>query len=693
MKFHAFPEPPLSTIIRMWGGGSHRVLQRISHALLILILLAAPAAAVSPFASSPPSAAPGLSDFDGDGLSDNLQRKLEGARPQDKFKVVVTFTGPADVAAARRAAGAFELRRNFRLIRGFAATMTAAQARALALTPGVFRVEEDFQVSINLESANRDFGTAGARTAYSVDGTGVGICVIDTGADLAHEQLDGGKIAGFIDYINGMTTAYDDNGHGTHVTSIAAGDGVGGPDAATFMGVAPGATIYSAKALDDRGRGDESDVITAIDWCVLQPGIRIISMSLSSSIPSDGSDALSLAVNAAVDAGFAVVVAAGNAGAEPGSVGPPGVALKAITVGAAAEWSAFPAALWHSDGVYLASFSGRGPTLDLRIKPDITAPGVSIFAAEAGTGNGYISFSGTSMATPFTSGTLALALEAEPALTPALLRTVLEATAHDRGAPGKDNDWGAGILDGYLLVSHALGAYGAVPLEFPTHIRVPGSVADLATWSYSFPVVADDLDVPIGATITIAMQKVCLVDILGFCLLEVWTPDLDGRLLDPNGVEIASSGCPVVGSCGLIGRQETLGAMPTVAGDYTIEMTPLEIDSSLPPGGSFVLDLSTGPLAVGAGVGLADSDGDGAPDVYETNTGVFASAIDTGTDPANPDTDGDGLTDGAEVIGGTDPNTPEAGAAIPALSPPGFGLFLFLTLCAAIFRYARRQST
>jgi serine protease AprX len=111
-------------------------------------------------------------------------------------------------------------------------------------------------------------------------------------------------------------------------------------------------------------------------------------MSLTEPGSSDGTDALSQAVNNAVDQkGKVVVVGAGNSGGEPYTIGSPAAAQKAITVGAVAEWSSPPENDNHSDGIYLAPFSSRGPTADGRIKPDIVAPGVSIAAAQAGSGN------------------------------------------------------------------------------------------------------------------------------------------------------------------------------------------------------------------------------------------------------------------------------------------------------------------
>src|SRR3989304_1153740 len=97
------------------------------------------------------------------------------------------------------------------------------------------------------------------------------------------------------------------------------------------------------------------------------------------------------------------VVAAGNS-ADPQTVGSPGAAADAITVGAVAEWSAPPGAADHSDGVYLAYFSSRGPTADGRIKPDVVAPGGTITSAAAGTPAGDVQMSGTPLATPAVSG-------------------------------------------------------------------------------------------------------------------------------------------------------------------------------------------------------------------------------------------------------------------------------------------------
>ncbi|HSV34366.1 MAG TPA: S8 family serine peptidase [Ramlibacter sp.] len=537
-----------------------------------------------------------LIDRDGDRISDGLQATIGSARAGDLLRVIVTYSGPGNAAAARQAVGFFVLHHEFKIINGFSATMTAAQIRALAQRAGVFRIEEDFPVSAKLDAARSDFGADAARTSFGVSGAGIKGCIVDTGVDPSHEQLNNVPIPFFdATNLNYLGAAYDDNGHGTHVASIAFGDGTGGSGADKYKGVAPGVSIHAAKVLDQAGSGLESQVIAGIDWCVAQ-GAHIISMSLGSDAPSDGSDALSQAANAAVANGRVVVAAAGNSGDEPGTVGSPGAAALVITVAACAERSAPAGSPNHSDGMYLTHFSSRGPTLDNRVKPDVCAPGHSITAAKAGTVGGYVTYSGTSMATPFVAGMVALALQGHP-MSPAQVRQNLESTAQDRGPDGKDNDWGAGLVDAYAYVAKTRGISGYVPTAFPAHQRISASVANHGLWTYPFSIGPADLGIPIGATITIDGQAKCTLPLLGTCFAAQWDPDLEARLIAPNGVLLADSTCLADDECGGIGRQETLHAMPTVAGTYTIQVYPAEDSGNLGKGGSFFLDLSTGPLA------------------------------------------------------------------------------------------------
>ncbi|MFB3151733.1 MAG: S8 family serine peptidase, partial [Alphaproteobacteria bacterium] len=329
----------------------HSIALVISFSFVLALPLWASAAPLEEESFAPPGGSeaptgppagppPGLADRDGDGLSDDFQAKLATARPGDRFDVVVTFSGPGNAASAQAAVGRFRVFRQFSLIRGFAATMTAAQAEALAGAPGVFRVEEDFEVTVTLDGANSDFGAEPARLDYGVSGAGFGVCVVDTGVDPNHEQTDNGKVVDFYDAINAQVVAYDDHGHGTHVASIIAGDGLGGGNAPTYKGVAPGAEIYAAKVLNSAGSGTQSQVIAGIEWCAGLLDVDIISMSIGTTTPSDGNDAMSQAVNSAVtNHGKIVVVAAGNSGPGPQSVGTPGAAEQAITVAAAANWS------------------------------------------------------------------------------------------------------------------------------------------------------------------------------------------------------------------------------------------------------------------------------------------------------------------------------------------------------------------
>jgi subtilisin family serine protease len=201
-----------------------------------------------------------------------------------------------------------------------------------------------------------------------------------------------------------------------------------------FRGVAPGATLWNLKVLNRYGWGYWDWIIAGIEYAAYGPDktpntgdeADIISMSLGSSWPSDGTDPVSLACDAAADAGRVVVVAAGNSW-NYFRIGTPAASRKAITVGALDKYD------------NIAWFSSRGPTVDFRIKPDLVAPGVDIIAARSSTGwfspipenSYYTQLSGTSMATPHVSGVVALLLQARAPLFKKLPVSLVATVAKD----------------------------------------------------------------------------------------------------------------------------------------------------------------------------------------------------------------------------------------------------------------------
>jgi len=261
---------------------------------------------------------------------------------------------------------------------------------------------------------------------YSINGSGVKIAILDTGIDKHHPDLDDlddnpatndSKVIAEESFTNEDHT-WDGFGHGTHCASIAAGTGQA--SSYKFIGVAPGAYLLNGKVLTDAGWGYESWIISGVEWAV-NKGAHVISMSLGSDVNGDGTDPLSMAIDWATDQGVVVVVAAGNAGlGGMFTVGIPGVARKAITVCATTKTDV------------VADFSSQGLTADLRLKPDVCAPGVSIIAARAnGTSMGtpidnyYTMASGTSMATPHVAGAAALIIQAHPDWGPIMVKSAL----------------------------------------------------------------------------------------------------------------------------------------------------------------------------------------------------------------------------------------------------------------------------
>lgn len=305
-------------------------------------------------------------------------------------------------------------------------------------------------------------------------GKGKTICVIDTGI-YPHEDF-GKRIIDFKDIVNGKDgQPYDDNGHGTHCASDAAGDGKA--SGGKYVGPAFEANLVGVKVLDGGGSGSFSDVIKGIQYAVDKRkafekgesgGIKIdtISMSLGAWASKPwNKDPVALAVEEAVKAGIAVFVAAGNSGPGKGTIGTPAIAPKVFTVGAMDDKGTVDRA---DDDI--ASFSSRGPTIDKLVKPNAITPGVNIMAAlspgseldRAGVpktpDNKYASISGTSMATPIMAGIGTLILQANPDLSPGELTDVINKTAVPLSAhPNYDeNTIGKGMAEPAKAIELAL---------------------------------------------------------------------------------------------------------------------------------------------------------------------------------------------------------------------------------------------
>ncbi|AXE88211.1 S8 family serine peptidase [Streptomyces sp. Go-475] len=272
---------------------------------------------------------------------------------------------------------------------------------------GIAHVWLDGVRKASLDKSVPQIGTPKAWSA-GYDGKGVKIAVLDTGVDATHDDLKG-QVVGAKNFTT-SPDATDKVGHGTHVASIAAGTGK--KSGGKYKGVAPGAKILNGKVLDDGGFGSDSEILAGMEWAAAE-GADVINMSLGGG-DTPAIDALEAGVNKlSAEKGVLFAIAAGNEGDfGEQTIGSPGSAAAALTVGAV------------DDKDKLADFSSRGPGMDGALKPDVTAPGVDITAASA-PGNqiaqevgekpaGYMTISGTSMATPHVAGAAAILKQQHP---------------------------------------------------------------------------------------------------------------------------------------------------------------------------------------------------------------------------------------------------------------------------------------
>ena len=300
--------------------------------------------------------------------------------------------------------------------------------------------------------------TVGADLAWraGLDGTGVGVAVIDSGI-ANHPDLQAAGVSRVVYQENFIDNESGDSfGHGTHVAGIVGGNGnasTGGAYKRTFKGIAPGVSLIDLRVLDKNGMSSDSVVIAALDRVIQlrkRYNIRVVNLSLGRQITeSYQTDPLCKAVEQVWRSGVVVVIAAGNDGRRGySSILAPGNSPSAITVGAMKTMTT----VTRTDD-NIASYSSKGPSaLDLVSKPDLVAPGnltisllapgstlanafpgnvvaTSDYSAQTGMSSAYFRLSGTSMATPVVSGTAALLIQKDPSLSPDTVKARLMKTA------------------------------------------------------------------------------------------------------------------------------------------------------------------------------------------------------------------------------------------------------------------------
>ena len=421
------------------------------------------------------AAASGEAQSGGPVVDPVLKETLTGARSDDQIRAILTYDRRPTATQVQSARLIGVAVHRFDVLPMLGVMGMRSQIERLLSLGGVVSVYADRELDYLLHESVRTIGANRVRTELGYNGNGVGVAVIDSGVDGTNRDVkypgrlvQNVKIVG-DSFFTGRNVVLEDqkntdtsSGHGIHVAGTVGGSGANSDG--YYTGVAPGSDLVGI------GAGDSLLVLYALegfDYALENQrkyDIRVISNSWGTNGKFRENDPINRASKIAHDRGMTVVFAAGNEGPGNDTLNPYSVAPWVIGVAAG-----------RKDGRTLAGFSSRGvPGSDL-YHPTVTAPGVNIVSARASTGATinalnaaddatyiprkewlpyYTTASGTSMATPHVSGTVALMEQANPTLGPDVIKRIAVNTADPM--PGyEEYQVGAGYLDAYEAVARA----------------------------------------------------------------------------------------------------------------------------------------------------------------------------------------------------------------------------------------------
>lgn len=546
----------------------------------------------------------------------------------------------------------------------------------IARRPDVVEVFENFTVTLpprspgNLEPMSHqtqpwdNIGHIGAKqvwNSFGLTGTGVRVGGLDTGVDISHPDIAGKMVTnnaadptypgGWAEFdANGNiisgSVPHDSDQHGTHTT----GTMIGGSASGFAIGVAPGANLMHGLVIP-AGSGSFTQVAGGMEWIIdpdnnpmTDDGADVVNMSLGA---TGTHSAMVAPTDNMVAAGVFPSFSIGNSGPSASTTGSPGNVPSAFGVGAT------------DFADVIASFSSRGPVtwnvapyIGTYTKPDISAPGVQIFSTVPGgdwqyAGAGF-TWSGTSMAAPHVSGTVALMRQANPGITVAEIKQILAQTSLELGTAGMDNTYGWGRVNAFAAVSAALVGVGTLegtvtssgmPVDNAT-VRVLDSgqrVQTDAAGHYSIRVVAGDHNLEASrfgyetasATVTIVADATTTQD---FALNQLPSGNIAGTVSDSE----SGAGISAAISVKLGGQVVVTSATNPVTGAYDITLPVGTYDLVFSPvfpypattrPGIAVMEAMTTTVDVAlmpAEILIVDDDGGDAFEVYYQNAIVAA---------------------------------------------------------------------